>query len=66
MAKRSHIRPTDSLEVRLSEEVRRLQKQADGMPPGVARDAVTRRARQAETGLQMNEWLRSPGGQPPK
>jgi hypothetical protein len=35
-------------------------------PHGVERERLMRRARQAETGSHMSEWLRSLGLQPPK
>jgi hypothetical protein len=54
------------LEERLAEEAERLRKEARGIPPGIERERLMRRARQAETGSQISEWLRSPGLQPPK
>jgi hypothetical protein len=53
-------------EQRLSEEAVRLRKEAKGTPPGIERDRLIRRARQAEIRSHMSEWLRSPGLQPPK
>jgi hypothetical protein len=55
-----------SLEERLSEEAKRLREEARLLPPGAAREALIRRARQAETGSHMSEWLSSPELQPPK
>jgi hypothetical protein len=55
-----------SLEERLSEEAKRLREEAKLLPPGPERDVLIRRARQAETGSRMSEWLRSPKLQPPK
>jgi hypothetical protein len=57
---------TLSLEERLAEEAKRLRAEAKLLPPGATRDETIRRARQAETGSRMSEWLRSPGLQPPK
>ena len=54
------------LEERLAEEAKRLRKEARGIPLGIQRERLMRRARQAETGSQISEWLRSPGLQPPK
>jgi hypothetical protein len=56
----------DSLEDRLAEEAAKLRKEAKGTPPGIERERLMRRARQAETGSHMSEWLRSPGLQPPR
>lgn len=44
----------------------RLRKEAQDTPPGIESERLIRRARQAETGSQMSEWLTSPGLQPPK
>ena len=43
----------------------RLRKEARGTPPGVGRDQLLRRARQAETAARMQERLKSSGLQPP-
>jgi hypothetical protein len=66
MLTRHRVKQTDALEVRLAAEAERLREQAKSLPPGAARDGMLRRARQAETGSQMSEWLRSPGLQPPE
>lgn len=63
---RHHFTQPKSLEERLAEEARRLRKEAQGTPPGIERDTLIRKARQAETGSHMSEWLRSPGLQPPR
>ena len=63
---RRKFKHTQSLEVRLAEEAKRLRQEAKLLPPSVERDELIRRARQAETGLHMSEWLTSPGLQPPK
>ena len=54
-----------SLEERLSEEAKRLREEAKLLPPGAKRDELIRKARQADTGSHMSEWLRSPGLRPP-
>jgi hypothetical protein len=36
------------------------------MQPGIERERLIRRARQAEVGAQMSQWLSSPGLQAPK
>ena len=56
----------DPLEERLADGARRLRDEAKLLPPGAVREATVRRARQAEVGAHMSEWLRSPGLQPPK
>jgi hypothetical protein len=42
-------------------ELTLLREQAEGLPPGIVRDDLIRKARQAETASRMNEWLSSPG-----
>jgi hypothetical protein len=56
----------DSLDKRLADEAERLRKEAQRVPPGHERERLISRAKQAETAVQMNQWLRSPGSQPPK
>lgn len=63
---RRRIKQTLSLEERLSEEAKRLREEAKLLLPGAAREALLRKARQAETGAHMSEWLSSPELQPPK
>jgi hypothetical protein len=61
MQSRRRFKQTQSLEERLSEEAARLRKEARGTPPGVERERLIRRARQAETASHMSEWLSSSG-----
>jgi hypothetical protein len=63
---RRRFKQTQSLEERLPEEAKRLREEAKLLPPGAVREALLRKARQAETGSHMSEWLSSPGLQPPK
>ncbi|WP_246756740.1 hypothetical protein [Bradyrhizobium diazoefficiens] len=65
MKHRRRFKQTISLEERLAAEAKRLRDEAKSLPPGAARDDLIRRARQAETGSHMSEWLRSPGLMPP-
>jgi hypothetical protein len=55
-----------SLEERLAEEAKRLRAEAKLLPPGAIRDEMIRKARQAEIGSHVSEWLSSPGLRPPK
>lgn len=66
MEHRRRFKQTTSLEDRLAEEARRLREEAELLPHGPVREAAMRRARQAETGFHINQWLRSPGLQPPR
>jgi hypothetical protein len=58
---RRRFKRTSSLEEGLAEQAKQLREQAKMLPPGPVRDAVEQRARQAETAVQVNEWLTSPG-----
>ena len=64
--RRRIIQPTDVLEEQLATEAERLREQAMKLKPGVERDALLRKARQAETGSHVSDWLRSPELQPPQ
>jgi hypothetical protein len=63
---RRHFKQTQTLEERLADHAKRLRAEAKLLPRGAARDALIRRARQAETISHMSEWLRSPGLQLPE
>ncbi|APO51953.1 hypothetical protein LUI11_30830 [Bradyrhizobium diazoefficiens] len=62
---RRHVKHTTSLEERLAEQAQRLHAEARSLPPGIERERTIRKARQAEIGAHISEWLRSPGLQPP-
>jgi hypothetical protein len=63
---RRRIKHTMSFDERLADRARRLRDQAKTLPPGIERDELTRKARQAETASRVNEWLTSPGLASPK
>jgi hypothetical protein len=62
---RRRFKQIRSLEIRLAEEAKRLREQAKLLPPGALRESLLRKARQAETGSDISEWLSSPGLQTP-
>jgi hypothetical protein len=66
MSTRRHFKQIGTLEYRLTTEAANLRRQAEGLPPGVRREELLRKASQAETASHMSEWLNSPGLQPPK
>ncbi|WP_342723983.1 hypothetical protein AAFG07_33570 [Bradyrhizobium sp. B097] len=66
MQQRRRFKQTQSLEERLADEAQRLRLQADVLAPGPDREVILKKARQAETGAHMSEWLRSSELQPPK
>jgi len=63
---RRRIKHNTSLEERLTEQAKSLRDRAKKMPPGVERDALVRRARQAETASRINVWLSSSGLRSPE
>jgi hypothetical protein len=63
---RRRFKPTETFQERLAEEAEQFRKAAEQSPPGLARELLLRRARLAETASHMNDWVRSPGLQPPK
>jgi hypothetical protein len=66
MSTRRREKQTTSLKDRLIQEAESLRRQAEEMPAGVRRDELLRKARQAETAARVDDWLASPGLQPPQ
>ena len=66
MQKRRRFTQVQSLEERLAAEAKRLRVNAESLPFGLEREALLRKARQAETGSHMSEWLTSPGLRTPE
>jgi hypothetical protein len=50
---------------RLKQEADSDRARAADLPPGQQRDALLRKARQADTAAHIDEWASSPGLQPP-
>jgi len=62
MQQQRRFNPTaPPLDQRLIEEAQRLRKEARGTHPGIERERLIRRARQAETGAHISQWLASSG-----
>jgi hypothetical protein len=51
---------------RLAKDAERFRQEAETKPPGQERDSLLRKARQAETAAHIDQWIDSPGLQPPK
>nr|WP_245427910.1 hypothetical protein [Bradyrhizobium sp. MOS003] len=64
MQLRRRFRRTTTLEERLAAEARRLREEAELLQHGPVSDDALRRARQAEAGVRINNWLTSPGLNP--
>ena len=58
--------PKPSFEQRLAQEAHRLTERAETLPHGKERELLSRKARQLETASRINDWMSSPGLQPPR
>ena len=61
MKRRSRFKST--LEERLTQRAEQLREKAQSLPPGAI--SPEKQARQADTAAHVNDWLTSPGLQPP-
>jgi hypothetical protein len=66
MTQRRKVKQTRSLEERLAAQAAKLKDQASQLPAGAAREALLRKARLAETGALLIDWLTSPGLRAPE
>ncbi|MCK1542370.1 hypothetical protein IVA98_22675 [Bradyrhizobium sp. 160] len=64
--RRRRIKQTRSLEERMAEQAAKLKERASQLPAGREREGLLKRARIAETGAHLSNWINSPGLQPPK
>jgi hypothetical protein len=60
MQQRRRFSQTSSLEQCLAKEAQNLRKQAEGMPAGIPRESLLRKARQAETASRVLVLASSP------
>ncbi|RTE89280.1 MULTISPECIES: hypothetical protein [Bradyrhizobium] len=66
MLKRRRFKQQLTLQDRLSAWVKQIKEDAASLPPGPERDALLKKARQAELANHLHDWVKSPGLQPPK
>ena len=66
MTTRRRFEPSQSLGDRLAAFAKDTRDEAAKLPPGIERDELVRKARQADTASHLDEWISSPGLQPPK
>lgn len=66
MFKRRRFKQQLTLQDRLSAWVNQVREQASKLPPGPERDELLKKARQADVANHLNDWVKSPGLQPPK
>jgi hypothetical protein len=63
---RRQFKQTTSLKERLAQFAKEVREKALQHRPGPERDALLKKARQADTASHLEEWANSPGLQPPK
>ena len=63
---RRRFKQTLTFPDRLKTFAEELKAKAAELRPGPERDALLRKARQADTASHIDEWANSPGLQPPK
>ena len=66
MLRTQRDQPKPTFEQRLAQEALRIQEQVKSLPHGNERELLVRKARQLETASHVNEWISSPGLQPPR
>jgi hypothetical protein len=60
------FRRIERLRDRLSAWADQVREQAAELPPGPERDALLKKAGQADTAAHLDDWANSPGLQPPR
>jgi hypothetical protein len=63
---RRRIKQTEPLSVRLAKQAKAIRDRAEELPPGAERDALMKKAREAEAGANIEGWITSSGLQPPQ
>jgi hypothetical protein len=66
MGERRLVKQTRPLEERMAEHVAKLKERVSQLPAGAEREVLLKRARIAEIGAHLSDWLTSPGLQPPE
>ena len=57
---------SETIQERLAAFAQETREKALALPAGLEQQELLRKARQADTAVQMDEWLNSPALQPPK
>jgi hypothetical protein len=65
MDTRRRFKQVISLKDRLIQQAQNLRTQAQQMAPGVQRDELMKKAREAEMTAHVDDWISSPGLRPP-
>jgi hypothetical protein len=65
MTKRRRFKQAISFKDRLTAWADAVRKQAEKLSPGTEREAMLKKARQADTAAHLDDWANSPELQPP-
>lgn len=63
---KSLIGKSKSPKDRLLQEAEQARERAEVLPPGEQRDALLKKARQADTAAHIDDWVYSSGLRPPE
>ena len=66
MQKRRRSKQSESLQDRLASFANQAREKASRLPPGPEKEDMLRKARQADTACHLDDWVSSPGLQPPE
>ena len=66
MQNRRYLKENELLQDRLASFAKEARAKAWVLPSGAEKDDLLRRARQADTAAQLDDWINSPGLQLPK
>ena len=64
--RRRHFKQTTSLHERLIAFAHEAREKASSLPAGREKQDLLKKAGQADSAAHLNEWISSPGSQPPK
>ncbi|PDT68561.1 hypothetical protein CO683_15200 [Bradyrhizobium ottawaense] len=63
---RRRVKQDRPLKERMAAQAAKLKERANQLPAGAERESLLKRARIAEIGAHLVDWVKSPGLQPPK
>ena len=66
MSHRRRFKQSMSLKDRLIAFAKHAREKAEQLPPSITRDELLRKAHEADTASHLDEWINSPGLQPPR
>jgi hypothetical protein len=64
--RRPGFKQTISLKERLTSFAKEVREKALRLPPGAETEAMLKRASRADTAAHLDDWISSPGLQPPE